>query len=88
MSKRLQVIVNDTEYRELLKAARQQGLTVSEWVREAIRSARSRYPVKDTGPKLAAVREAARHSYPTGDISEMLADIERGYLGSGDADTP
>ena len=55
--------------------------TVSQWVREAIRSARSRHPVKDTGPKLAAVREAARHTYPTGDIDEMLLDIERGYTG-------
>jgi hypothetical protein len=27
-----------------------------------------------------AVREAARHAYPTGDIEQMLGEIERGYL--------
>lgn len=88
MSKRLQVIVNDAEYRELQKTARQQGMTVSQWVREAIRAARTRYPVRDTGPKLAAVREAARHSYPTGDIAEMLADIERGFGGPDSGEAP
>jgi len=28
---------------------------------------------------LAAIRTAARHAFPTGDIDEMLGDIERGY---------
>lgn len=81
MSKRLQVVLNDAEYRELERSARREGVTVSQWVREAITAARARYPVRDIGPKLAAVREAAGHSYETGDIGEMLADIERGYGG-------
>jgi transposase len=33
----------------------------------------------DRARKLAAVRAAARHSFPTADIDEMLAEIGRGY---------
>ncbi len=33
----------------------------------------------DTKRKIAMVREAARGSYPTADIDQMLAEIERGY---------
>ena len=32
MSKRLQVILDDTEYREITQAARRNGVSVSEWV--------------------------------------------------------
>jgi hypothetical protein len=30
--------------------------------------------------KLEAIRTAAEHEFPTGDIDTMLAEIERGYL--------
>lgn len=79
MSKRLQVLLDDAEYRDLQKLARKQGLTVSQWVRQALSAMRRREPLQDTGRKLAAVREAARHSYPSGDIEHMLAEIEQGY---------
>lgn len=79
MSKRLQVLIDDAEYRDLQRAARKQGMSVSNWVRQAIQSMRRREPRQDTGRKLSAVREAARHSYPTGDMDQMLAEIERGY---------
>ena len=55
-------------------------MTVSEWVRQAIRSARRREPGTDAGKKLDAVRGAARHAFPTSDIEQMLTEIERGYL--------
>ena len=79
MSKRLQVIVDDTEYRDLQKAARRRGVTVSQWVRDAIRSVRRSEPSIDAARKLSVVREAARHTYPAPDIDDMLAEIERGY---------
>jgi hypothetical protein len=79
MSKRLQVVVDDAEYRDLQKAARRRGLTVSQWVREAIRSLRRLEPSTDAARKLSAVREGVRHSYPAPDIDRMLAEIERGY---------
>lgn len=55
-------------------------MTVSEWVRQALRSVRRREPGTDRGKKLDAVRAAARHEFPAGDIEQMLAEIERGYL--------
>ena len=80
MSKRLQVILRDEEMRELRRAAKGKRMTVSEWVRQALRSARRHEPETDAGRKLDAVRAAARNGFPTGDIEQMLAEIERGYL--------
>ena len=55
-------------------------MTVSEWVRRALRSARRESSSKEPGRKLAALRAAARHSFPTADIDQMLEEIERGYV--------
>jgi hypothetical protein len=55
-------------------------MTVAEWVRQALRHARRDEPLIDPRRKLAAVREAAAHEYPTGPIEQMLGEIERGYL--------
>ena len=82
MSKRLQVIVDDGEYRDLQRVARRHKLTVSEWVRRAIRELAQREPAHGPDRKLGVVREAALGSYPTADIGDMLKDIERGYLES------
>jgi hypothetical protein len=83
MSKRLQVALDEGEYRDLQRAARKRGLTVSQWVREALRAMRRQEPVGESGKKLSAVREAARHAYETADIDQMLEQIESGYLGGG-----
>jgi hypothetical protein len=80
MSKRLQVLLDETELREIQRLARRQGVTVADWVRQALRAARCREPVGDPKRKLEAVRAAAKHSFPTGDIDEMLSEIEHGYL--------
>jgi hypothetical protein len=79
MSKRLQVILDDQEMREVRHAARLKRMTVAEWVRQAIRTARRREPAVDPRKKLEAVRLAASHSFPTADIGRMLDEIERGY---------
>jgi hypothetical protein len=39
----------------------------------------AREPSGDTGKKIAVIRAAAQHDYPTGDIDKMLAEIEKGY---------
>jgi hypothetical protein len=39
-------------------------------------------PVGDTARKMAAIRSAARQTFPTADIAVMLAEIERGYTGA------
>lgn len=47
-------------------------MTVAEWVRQALRKAREDEPALEPRRKLAVVREAARHGYPTGDTGERL----------------
>ena len=80
MSKRLQVILDDQEMREIQKTARRNHMSVAEWVRQALRSARRKEPEGDSRKKLECVRAATRHSFPTGDMDQVLAEIERGYL--------
>jgi hypothetical protein len=81
MAKRLQVILQDAEYREIQRVARVRRMTIAEWVRQALAAARRQEPLGDSGKKLDVVREAARQEFPTAEIDEMLAQIERGYGG-------
>ena len=46
--------------------------------------ARREEPRGDAGRKLDAIRSAARHEFPTGNVETMLSEIEAGY-GSGPA---
>ena len=80
MSKRLQVLLDEAELREVQDAARRQGIPVSEWVRRALRDALRREARRDLDAKGRAIREAAGHGLPTGDIYEMLGEIERGRI--------
>lgn len=79
MSKRLQVVLDDAEFDSVRELAAREGMTTSEWVRVQLRRARRERPDGDQARKLAAVRAAARHEFPTGDIDQMLAEIEQGY---------
>jgi hypothetical protein len=81
MSTRLQVVLDEEELREIQQVARRQHLTVAEWVRQALRAARRQHATGDPRRKLAAVRTAAQHSFPAGEVEQMLSEIERGYLG-------
>lgn len=80
MAKRLQVILQDPEYREIQRAARSRQMSIAEWVRQALALARRREPLGDVQKKLAAVRAAVKHDFPTSDIETMLAEIEQAYL--------
>ncbi len=79
MSKRLQVLIPEAEMDEIRRIARRHGLTVGEWVRKALLAARKQEPAADPAAKLKAVRKAVEYSFPTADIKDMLAEIERGY---------
>ncbi len=79
MTKRLQVILQDPEYREIQRIARSRRMTLAEWVRQALDRARHREPLGDAGKKLEIIRAATKHDFPTGDIDRMLAEIESGY---------
>jgi len=79
MSKRLQVVVTDEELGEIQQSAPQAGLTASEWVRQSLRQARRASAAGDPARKLAVIRAAAEHEFPTAEIADMLAQIQSGY---------
>lgn len=81
MTQRLQVLLEEDEFAEIRRIAKRHRMTVAEWVRQALRLARTDEPYAEPKRKLAAVREAARHEFPTADIDQMLAEIESGYTG-------
>ena len=80
--KRLQVLMEDEELREIQRSARRERVTTAEWVRQRLREARERQARPDVATKLAAVQAAYRHQGPTADMEQMLSEIERGYLPS------
>lgn len=79
MAKRLQVILQDREYKEIQRAARARRMSLAEWVRQALNLARRREPLTDVEKKLAVIREAVKYSFPAPKIEAMLEEIERGY---------
>ena len=83
MSKRLQVVMSDSEAREIQRVSQAQCMSVSEWVRQALRKERREQPVTNAERKLQCVREACTNNYPTANIGQVLQDIERGRSGSG-----
>ena len=76
---RLQVLLPDQELLDIQQLAQREHLAVGEWVRRALREARSRQPVIAPEVKLKAIRRAVEHSFPTADMEQMLGEIERGY---------
>lgn len=72
--------MDEAELREIRRAARRKRMTVSEWVRSALRSARRADPVGEPGRRIDAIRAASRYSFPTSDMDQMLADIARGRV--------
>lgn len=79
MSKRLQVLLADEEYAETEAAAHREGETVSQWVRHTLRDARESQPRQASSRKLAVLRAAMAHEFPTGDIEQLLEETKRGY---------
>ena len=81
MSIRLQVVMDEAEVGEYRRLAKRDGLTLSEWVRQKLRRAERNEASGSVDRKLAAIRAAARHDFPTADIDRMLREIESGYRG-------
>ena len=79
MAKRLQVILKDPEYREVQRAARARHMSLAAWVRQALEAARQQEPAGAVDQKLDAIRIAAGYEFPTGDIDQILAEIDAGY---------
>lgn len=64
---------------DIQRLAQRERVTVGEWVRRVLREAREQKPLHDPESKLKAIRRGAEFSFPTGDIDEVLSEIERGY---------
>ena len=79
MSIRLQVLLDEEELRSMREYALEQGMTLSEWVRQTLRKAMHVRPGNDLDRKLGCIRAAVRHEFPSADIDEMLSEIEEGY---------
>ena len=79
MTKRLQVLFDETEYAALQAAATSRGMTMAEWVRQALAAARREASTADVDRKLAAIRAAVRHAGPTGPIERVIGETERSY---------
>ena len=79
MTKRLQVLFEDAEYAALQAAATSRGMTMAEWVRQALTAVRREASTADVDRKLAAIRAAVRHAAPTGPIDRLVSETERGY---------
>ncbi len=78
MSQSVEILFDEAEFLEIREIADRQHIPVAEWVRRTLRSVRPRKP-HVVERRLEAVRAAARYSFPTADVDQMLAEIERGY---------
>ncbi len=68
----------DDEYLAVENAATRQGKPVARIVRESIRRSLAEEVGADPEQRIAAVLRFARFSGPTGEIEQILDEIERG----------
>jgi hypothetical protein len=73
-------MLEDSEYRQIARMARRRQMSISAWVRRALTAARHREQAGDIDKKLEALRTATRFEFPTGDMADILVEIEQGYL--------
>jgi cobalamin-dependent methionine synthase I len=82
VTKRLQVLLDDTELLMIQRLARREKVTTAEWVRRRLREGAAASTRPDTASRLAAIHAAYRGDpdTPEPDIDQMLDEIERGYV--------
>ena len=80
MSKRLQVLIEPREYRTFHQLAREAGVSLGEWVRRLLRREAGEKSLRRPEEKLRVIRKACQYNGPTGDIGQILQEIEKGYL--------
>lgn len=68
----------DDEYRAVARAARRRGKPIAQLVRDSLRRTLAEEALPDPDQRIAAVLRFARFSGPTGDIEQLLDEIERG----------
>jgi hypothetical protein len=78
VSKPLQVLMPDAEMEEIKRLARRAKKPLGEWVRQALREVLSKQRSAEREFKLQAVRRAAKYSFPTAGVEQMLSKIDQG----------
>ncbi len=71
----------ESEYEDISRCAQVSHLTISEWVRGALRKARSEVSLGNPETKLVAIKSASEYSFPVGNIEELNSQIAKGYTG-------
>jgi hypothetical protein len=80
MTKRLHLVLEDSEYRQIQRAARARRMSIPDLLRQTLGLGSRRNRQRSVAKELEAIRLAMRHSYPTCDIDSMLAEIEAGHV--------
>jgi len=75
----MQVLVDEVELDRMRHVARERHMSLAEWVRQTLREACRREPLRNADRKLAHVRAALAHEFPAPSIEQMLEEIARGY---------
>lgn len=78
MSKRLQILVSEEEAEQFRRSAAREHTSLSQWARRAMHDLRAREAGKSPEQKLRAVTRALECAHPTGDMEQLLAEIEAG----------
>lgn len=74
------MLVEEAEYRKLLKQAKTEGKSLGEWVRESLRTVLRLSAGRPPEEKISRIRELAqKNSFPISDIDTLLKEIEQGY---------
>lgn len=87
MSRRLQVELGNREFEQIRMMARRQRMSVDDWILKVLREAHRSQPqrgaeAEEADRKLALLDRAMEYEFPTADIDQMLAEVQRGYLPS------
>lgn len=82
MSKRLQVLLSDQDYRAIQRQAKKTKLSVGAWVRQVLQKAQEETSARSASEKLRRIEACSAYSFPVGDIEQILSEIESGYLES------
>lgn len=81
MSKRLQVLLDKTEYQKFFQVAKAKGMSLGEWVRQAMRRSYEDTSGVSSEIKIKKINELAKkYSFPSGSIEEINEQIKSGYL--------
>ena len=77
MSKRLQIIVPDNEYKLALSVTKSKKISMSELVRAGLREVTKKLSEPNKGDRLNHLLGLAVNSGPTGEIDDILEEINK-----------